>query len=120
MDNLLAGRCILIVEDDMMIRLTLEDMLVDLGCASVGAAATIEQALSLIETHRYDAATLDVNLNGKISFPVAAALVVRGVPFAFSTGYGDQFLREGYTDRPILKKPFGSTELASILTDILA
>jgi hypothetical protein len=34
-----------------------------------------------------DLAILDVNLNGKKSFSVADALVAKGVPFVFSTGY---------------------------------
>jgi hypothetical protein len=36
----------------------------------------------------FDAAMLDVNLNGDKSFPIADALVARGVPFLFATGMG--------------------------------
>jgi CheY-like chemotaxis protein len=118
-DKLLCGRRILVVEDDMLIRLTLEDMLVDLGCESVSAAGTIEQALGLIDAHPFDAATLDVNLGGISGYPVADALAARGVPFVFSTGYGAHFLRDGYEKRPILKKPFAHKELAQILTRLM-
>jgi CheY-like chemotaxis protein len=118
-DKLLCGRRILIVEDDMLIRLTLEDMLVDLGCESV-SAGTIEQALGLIDTQTFDAATLDVNLGGISGYPVADALAARGVPFVFSTGYGAHFLRGGYEKRPILKKPFAYQELAQILTRLIS
>ena len=116
----MSGRQILVVEDDMLIRLTLEDMLAELGCESVSTAGTVEQAIGLIDTHKFDAATLDVNLAGMSSYSVADALAVHNVPFAFSTGYGADFLRDGYQDRPILKKPFAFEDLARILARLLS
>jgi CheY-like chemotaxis protein len=118
-DKLLSGRRILVVEDDMLIRLTLEGMLAELGCESVSAAGTVDQALGLIVVHEFDAATLDLNLEGVNSYPVADALAERGVPFVFATGYGAQFLRDGYRQRAILKKPFGYDDLAAVLTPLL-
>lgn len=119
-DKLLSDRRILVVEDDMLIRLSLEGMLVDLGCNSVSTAATIDQSLRLIDAHVFDAATLDVNLDGTCSYPVAETLVRRGVPFVFSTGYDAHFLRDEYRNRPILKKPFSYEELAEMLTRLLS
>jgi hypothetical protein len=48
--------------------------------------------------------------------PVAEALSARGVPFVYSTGNTGQNLRDGYSDRPVLKKPFKDEELTAILT----
>jgi len=67
----------------------------------------------------FDAAMLDVNLNGNKSYPVADALAARGVPFVFSTGYSDHGMREGYRERPVLKKPFKYEDLAEILTRLV-
>jgi CheY-like chemotaxis protein len=119
-DKLLSGRRILVVEDEMLIRLTMEDMLAELGCESVSAAGTMSRALSLIEMHVFDAATLDVNLGRMDGYPVADALCARGVPFVFSTGYDANFLRVGYRERPILKKPFVYEDLAKALTHLLS
>jgi CheY-like chemotaxis protein len=119
-DKLLFGRRFLVVEDDMLIRLTLENMLAELGCESVSAAATIDQALDLIEAHVFDIATLDLNLGGAASYPIADTLAKRGVPFVFSTGYGEHSLRDGYRDRPILKKPFRYEQLAEILARLVS
>ncbi len=118
-DDLLAGRRVLVVEDEMLVLLNLEDMLADLGCKSVSAAATVDQALALIDAQVFDAAMVDVNLDGKKSYSVADALVARGVPFVFSTGYSGQSLKDGYRDRPVLGKPYRNTELAEILTELL-
>ena len=40
MNKLLSGRHVLVVEDEMMTLMIIEDMLADLGCDSVTAAAT--------------------------------------------------------------------------------
>ena len=118
MDKLLSGRRILVVEDEMLILLNVEDMLADLGCESVIAAATVEQALASIEAQAFDAAILDVNLDGRKSYEVADALAMRGVPFVFSTGYGSR-LNDGYLDRPVLGKPYRTAELVEVLTRLL-
>jgi len=120
MNKLLSGRRMLVVEDEMLIRMTIEDMLADLGCESVTAAATVDQAISLIDAHAFDAAMLDVNLNGNKSHAVADALAARGVPFVVSTGYAGHDMMDGYGDRPSLKKPFQYEELVKTLTRLLS
>jgi hypothetical protein len=44
----------------------------------------------------------------------------RRFPFVFSTGYSGHGMREGYRDRPVLKKPFRYQDLTEILTRVLA
>ena len=86
----LAGRRILVVEDEMMIAMLVEDMLAELGCAVVGPAHALDTALEFARTElALDAALLDVNLAGQPVFAVADALREKGVPAIFSTGYGD-------------------------------
>jgi CheY-like chemotaxis protein len=120
MNKLLSGRRVLVVEDEMMILMIIEDMLAELGCESVTAAAAVDQALALIETEVFDAAMLDMNLNGNKSHDVADALAARGVPFVFSTGYSALDMRDGYRKRPVLKKPFPYEELVEVLTRLLS
>jgi CheY-like chemotaxis protein len=119
MHDLLSGRRILVVEDEMLVLLNVEDMLADLGCKCVSAAATVEQALALIDSQAFDAAMVDVNLDGRKSYFVADALAARGVPFVFSTGYSGQSLNDGYRDRPVLGKPYRNAELVEVLTRLL-
>jgi CheY-like chemotaxis protein len=119
MDKFLSGRCVLVVEDEMLVLIMIEDLLTDLGCESVTAAATVNQALAAIEAQIFDVAMLDMNLNGSSSYAVAEALAARGIPFVFSTGYSGHHMRDGYRDRPILKKPFMDRELVEILTRLL-
>ena len=110
---------ILVVEDELMIRMLLEDMLGELGYTVAAEAARIDEALEAAQTADFDIAILDVNLNGQPISPVADALVARGMPFVFATGYGERGLPEPYRDRPTLKKPFQLDGLKQMLQSAL-
>jgi CheY-like chemotaxis protein len=117
-DNSLAGRRILLVEDEILVSMMLEDMLVDLGCEVVGPAASYNRALALAESAPCDAAILDLNLEGRESYPVADVLRRRGIPVIFSTGY--DAVRPEYGGCPCLRKPFQQPQLITVLADLLA
>ncbi len=114
-----AALRILVVEDELMIRMLLEDMLGELGHTIAVAAARIDEALEAAKTADFDLAILDVNLNGEPISPVADALVARGVPFVFATGYGEHGLPGPYRDRPTLKKPFQLEGLEQMLLSVI-
>ena len=116
---MLAGQRILVVEDEMLVLMAIEDMLADLGCTSISVAASIDQALDLIASEPFDLATLDVNLNGTRSYPVARSLVERGIRFAFSTGYGEQGV-EDFGGCPVLNKPYSATQFGAIIAELMA
>ncbi|MGI8944513.1 MAG: response regulator [Qipengyuania sp.] len=120
MNKLLSGRTILIVEDEIMVLLNMEAVIADLGCTSIITAASVDQALSLIDTHAFDIAVLDLNLDGEPSYPIADALAVLGVPFIFSTGYSTAALGGSYGNRPVLRKPYRDEELKEVLDCLLA
>jgi hypothetical protein len=67
------------------------------------------------KTAEFDVAILDVDLNGKTITPVAEVLTTRGMPFVFTTGYGEHGLPDAYRNRPILKKPYQINGLSQIL-----
>jgi CheY-like chemotaxis protein len=119
MNSPFSGRRVLLVEDEMIVAWLLEDMLADLGCAVVGPATSVNQALAMIDAEAIDVAVLDVNLNGQMSYPIADALAARGMPFVFSTGYHKDRLLERYRTFPALQKPFHPSELADILEKLL-
>jgi len=116
---MLQDRSILVVEDEMMVLMNIENMLKDHGCTSITAAATIEQALTVLDTLSFDAAVLDVNLDGKTSHPVADELSAKGIPFVVSTGYGQLDLDGSYKNQPVLIKPYRDEALLRALTQLL-
>jgi len=110
-----AKRRILVVEDEMLIGMLLEDMLTDLGHEVAAIVPRLKDALAAVERETYDLAVLDVHLHGESAFPVADALIAKGVPFVFATGYGERGLPENYRGRPVLQKPFAKDDLERVL-----
>ncbi|SFS81237.1 response regulator [Brevundimonas viscosa] len=107
MSEALAGRRILVVEDESLVAMLLETILEDMGCTPVGPAATVDDGLALAtDGERLDAALLDVNVAGRQVFPVAEILQRNGVPFVFSTGYGEGGLPDQWRGHPTIQKPF--------------
>ncbi len=119
MDSQLSGRRVLVVEDEVMVSWILEEMLAELGCEVVGPAARVEQALAMVNAETIDLAVLDVNLNGKKSFPVADALLARGVPFIFSTGYSNDGFPDAYKGHPMMQKPYAIANLSGALESLM-
>jgi CheY-like chemotaxis protein len=111
---------VLLVEDETMISFLVEDMLTELGCATVWHAGGVEKALALLRAHRPDAAILDVNLAGEPSFPIAERLEALQIPFVFATGYGRTGMPPRWAPRPTIQKPFRFSELKTALESLLA
>ena len=111
---------ILVVEDESLIRMLLEDMLADLGHEVVATASSVSTAKELATAGGFDAAILDVNLEGEEVFPVAEILAARSLPFVFASGYGQAALPEKFRDRPTLQKPFQGQQLEAAINRILA
>lgn len=110
---------VFLVEDEVMIRMMVADMLVDLGYRIAAEAGDIETAVKLAQTAAFDIAILDVNVNGKVISPVAEVIAARNRPFIFATGYGTQGLPSEFRDRPALQKPFQIETLASMVEQAL-
>ena len=112
----IQGGRVLIVEDETLIAMDMSSQLSLLGWDVVGPAATVQEALGLIaETALLDAAILDVNLAGVLVYPVAQALLNKGVPILFCTGYEQLDDHAVYNHCPIVRKPIDFTLLAAEL-----
>lgn len=101
--SVLSGRRILVVEDEFLISAMLCDMLDDSAAIVVGPAPSLAEAMRLVEESPIDAAILDMNLNGQWSDPIAEALLARGIPFVFTTGYGANERSDRFGARTIAK-----------------
>lgn len=109
-------RRILIIEDEHMVAKALSRALRGTGVEVVGMAATVEQALTLVEdTPHIDGALVDINLRGIRAYSVADALAGRGVPFVFTTGYSSPIIPDRYRHVALLQKPFEPDEIIAAL-----
>jgi CheY-like chemotaxis protein len=114
-----SGRSVFLVEDEVMIRMMVADMLKELGYSIAAEAGEIGDALKLAQSVEFDLAILDVNVNGKVISPVADLIAARNRPFIFATGYGSSGLPAEYRDRPALQKPFQIETLARMIDHAL-
>jgi DNA-binding response OmpR family regulator len=114
----LAGKRILVVEDEALIAELAADMLLDLGARVVGPAYSLKKAMELATVEEIDGAVLDVNIRSERVDPVAEVLRHRTVPIVFATGNGDMIA--GLADgAPVLEKPYTQEKLGDALSKAL-
>jgi light-regulated signal transduction histidine kinase (bacteriophytochrome)/CheY-like chemotaxis protein len=116
--SLLAGTCVLLLEDSMIIAMDCADTLQELGATKVITASTVREALAAIASHTFQFALLDFNLNNETSVEVADALSTLGVPFAFATGYDGDIQSKGHANAPVVGKPYGKKQLIPMLVGL--
>lgn len=119
MPEVLVGKRVLIVEDEMLVAILIEDFLADLGCTTVGPCGSVAIALDAARTEVFDLAVLDVNLGGEMVYPVAELLAERHIPFLFLSGYGDDAIPADHRDWRVCAKPFRGDDLACMLSAAL-
>ncbi len=119
MDTLSLGRGILVVEDEVLISAMLEDALADAGYRVLGPFDRIPTARAAAETEDFEAAILDVRLDGAFVFPVADALLARDIPFMFTSGTDGREIPATYGAAPIIRKPYRLTDITSALEQLL-
>jgi CheY-like chemotaxis protein len=94
-------------------------MVKELGVEQVETAGKLEAAVAIARSGSFDAAIIDVNLNGVLTYPVADILRERSIPFAFTTGYGRNGIEAAYCEVPVLQKPFSRDQLQAVVSRLL-
>ncbi len=112
----LAGKRLLVVEDEFLIALDIESIL-EGGGAQVKTANRVDQALGLIKSDGpFDAAVLDLKLIARHPSRSRERLQANNVPFVFLTGAaGDASIVAQFRNAPVIGKPFDSETLFSAL-----
>lgn len=102
----MAGRNILIVEDEPLIAMMLEDFVENLGHSPAATADNLDDALHHAEQGSFDLAILDVNLGAQECWPIADKLAARSIPFILATGGHVTPPPSHHAAAPTLSKPF--------------
>jgi CheY-like chemotaxis protein len=112
----LAGRRVLVVEDEFLTVDEIALAFARLGVGLIGPAQSLKRAMELLESGGHlDGAVLDINLRGGMVYPLADVLRKRGVPFIFATGYNQEVIPERYRDVPLCLKPIDPLNLVHAL-----
>src|SRR5262249_13347192 len=117
----LAGRSILIVEDNFVVANALKYLIDGYGGTVSAMAPNLERAYEALAAGRVDIAVLDIHLHGTSGVPLAEQLRAQGVPFVLLTGYGDEaLLPEHLRNQLRFDKPVEAERLVRALLDLTA
>ena len=112
---------LIVVEDSFPVAESLKSLLQTTSCDVVGMAGNVQTALDLVASARFDLALLDIDLHGDHVTAVAEAVLARGKPVIFLSGYGDaDILPPHLRTLPRLEKPADPTELFDAIARALA
>jgi len=107
----LAGKRLLVVEDESLVALDMIAYLEEAGAEMATPVGTVKEALQTIERDSFDGALLDGNLRGQRVDEIAAALTRRNIPFLFVSGYGRESLPRAFQNAIVVSKPFSPEAL---------
>jgi CheY-like chemotaxis protein len=113
----LAGKRVLVVEDELLVAMLIEDILHDNGCIVLGPFATLPEALAAAADPAIDIAVLDVNLRGQKVYPVGELLAERGIPFFLLSGYGEDAAPADHPEWKVCAKPFKPEAVTRMLEE---
>jgi PAS domain S-box-containing protein len=108
------GNRLLLVEDEALTGMMMSDMLTELGFDVIGPFGRVADAMAALKREDFHAAVLDVNLDGEAVYPVADAVVERGLPFVFVTGYSSEGIDRRFAQVPVLQKPIERQMLQNV------
>lgn len=117
-----AQQSVMVLEDNMIIGLDLEQAIKDLGFGSVYTAASVSEAMSILDKYDIDLGILDINLGNETSFKVAKRMKEDGQSFLFLTGYSElrQDATKDFINVPVVSKPLQKAALQKHLAGLLA
>ncbi|HVI28590.1 response regulator [Hansschlegelia sp.] len=113
------GRYVLVVEDEWLIADAVAHQLSGAGFEVVGPVPTLAKARRLLETSTIDAAVLDLRLADEATYPLAAELAGRSIPFLFLTGHNREDIDPAFRGRPCIGKPLADGALPPMLDELL-
>lgn len=116
--NTAPGNNVLIVEDEKLLAMMLEDLLLDAGHRVVHAGS-LSDALAIVEHQPFDAAILDINIEGKDVFPLATRLRELHTPFVFASASDADRIGPEFRDEQLIAKPYTIDQLQNSLERML-
>jgi CheY-like chemotaxis protein len=114
----LAGRLVLVVEDEFLIALDLQEALRSAG-ARVVSAGYVEAGLYMSDHPALSAAVVDLRLGKGDGLTICQRLQRLGIPFVVHTAYSAEDVRQRCPNAPIIRKPARPELIIAALMSVL-
>lgn len=101
----LGRRRILIVEDEMLLAMSIIDEIEDHNGIVQQHVTTLEQGFSALDRERPDACILNIRLGDEMVYPLADKLLDLGVLFIFASSEPRKQIPERFARIPLHSKP---------------
>lgn len=116
----LAGRRVLVIEDEYFLADDIVRKLSEMGARIVGPFGDLGEATDVVgRDAAIDAAIVDINLRSEMVFPLARILRARKVPFVFMSGYDSRSIEAEFQDVRLLGKPLDIAAMARELANMI-
>ena len=99
---------VLIVEDEYYLAADLKVALRSEGAQVVGPICTLVEALDVVARCDFDAAVIEINLQGEYAYSLADELQRQHIPFVFATGYSAAIIPLQFAHVKRFEKPYDS------------
>jgi CheY-like chemotaxis protein len=109
LSGMLEGLKILVLEDEFLIAMDVEQLCRDHGAVDVAVARGLEE---IGDRQDFDAAIIDLLLNGVSTLDFAARLRETGKPFVFASGYTENSeVAQRFPGVTLVGKPYSGNDL---------
>ena len=115
----LAGRRILVVEDEYFIAEEIKALLVGMGATVIGPLSDQPKAIAMLSDTEIDCAVLDIDISGQAIFPLIRELRERGIPWLYVSGYSEGLVPEDLRGKAHIEKPIVSDALVASIQGLL-
>ncbi|CAM3493469.1 response regulator [Paracoccus nototheniae] len=112
----LAGRRILVVEDEFFLCLDICQQIESYGGVVVGPAPTLKEGFAVLQEKPLpDGGILNIRLGSELAYPLADDLLAAGVPVIFASSEDKASIPEKYAGIPLVPKPINMMIVAEKL-----
>ncbi|TCV92368.1 response regulator receiver domain-containing protein [Luteibacter rhizovicinus] len=102
---------VLVCEDNLLLADTLVDVLARLGCRVVVSVGTVGRAMDAVRNTACDFAVVDLDLQGRMAWPVLDSLERRGTAYIVATCLRIADIPQPYASAPMVPKPYDVKQL---------
>jgi two-component SAPR family response regulator len=114
----LAGRRILVVEDEVILAMEIVAEIEDNNGVVLGPVATLDAGIAALQEQKPDACIVNINLGREKVYDLADRLIDEDVPFVFASSEPRAAIPDRFNDIPLHTKPINMVEAAAALMRI--